>query len=78
MRRRIEPLRIPRLSGLRLPLLGFLILPLLLSGPFLEGCVSTQDASKPENAPITFTDLMPLAPQPSEASIEGGLKVRMD
>jgi hypothetical protein len=66
------------LAGLyRLPLSnsGALFLALLVSGVILAGCVSTQDKSPREKVPFTFTDLVPVIPQPDSVSIQGGLSV---
>ena len=66
------------LSGLyrrRLSTYGPLLLALLVSGIILTGCVSTQDKPPREKVPFTFTDLVPIIPQPDSASIQGGLSV---
>ena len=66
------------LAGLyRLPLstYGSLLLALLVAGFILTGCVTTQTESDRRKIPFTFTDLVPLTPQPDVASIQGGLRV---
>ena len=61
----------------RLPLstYGSLLLALLVAGFILTGCVTTQTESERKKIPFTFTDLVPLTPQPDMASIQGGLRV---
>jgi hypothetical protein len=61
----------------RLPLstYGSLLLALLVAGFILTGCVTTQTESERKKIPFTFTDLVPVAPQPDEASIQAGLKI---
>jgi hypothetical protein len=58
-----------------LSIYGSLFLALLVSGVILAGCVSTQDEPPREKLPFTFTDLVPVIPQPELASIQGGLSV---
>jgi hypothetical protein len=61
----------------RLPLstYGSMLLALLVAGFILTGCVTTQTESERRKIPFTFTDLVPLTPQPDVASIQGGLSV---
>jgi hypothetical protein len=63
------------LYRLSLSTYGFLLMALLVSGVILTGCVSTQDKPPREKVPFTFTDLVPLTPQPDTASVQGGLSV---
>jgi hypothetical protein len=53
----------------------FLFQALLVSVVVLPGCVSTQDKPPRQKLPFTFTDLVPISPQPDSASIQGGLRV---
>ena len=71
------------LTGMLYSARGYLVLALLTSLFITAGCVSTakvepekaESKVEPEKAPLYFTDLTPITPQPSAASIQGGLKV---
>jgi hypothetical protein len=61
---------------------SYLVLAFLMSWFITAGCLSTakvdpnaESKVEPEKAPLYFTDLTPITPQPSAASIQGGLKV---